>query len=227
MADCERGLGRPDRALELARSEDVESLDNAGKVELAMVVSGARSDLGEYDAAVAALEIPQLDMNRAFSYSPRLFRTYADALDAAGRNEEAASWRRQALVAESAMGVGDFAEPDIVDLVGDEESTPERPSHQEDGQAEDGQAEDERVEDRPAAGPESTPEMEEEPEEEPEEPEEEPAEEPEEPEEEPAEETQEQPAGEPSAVEPELGSAASGSSEGDVVGDKQVAGNDD
>jgi len=120
MADCERGLGRPDRALELTRSEDAATLDTAGKVELAIVASGARSDLEQYDAAVAALEIPQLERNRAFSYSPRLFRAYADALDAADRAEEAQQWRRQAMVAENALGVGDFAEPEIVDLVGDE-----------------------------------------------------------------------------------------------------------
>ncbi|GAB3554020.1 hypothetical protein GCM10027404_27400 [Arthrobacter tumbae] len=121
MADCERGLGRPDRALDLARSEDASSLDAAGKVELAMVVSGARTDLGQLDAAVAALEIPQLTKNRAFSYSPRLFRAYADALAAVGRREEAASWHRQAEIAENALGVGAFEDPDIIDLVGDEE----------------------------------------------------------------------------------------------------------
>ncbi|MFT4471542.1 hypothetical protein ACMX2H_16690 [Arthrobacter sulfonylureivorans] len=127
MADCERGLGRPDRALELTRSEDAESLDTAGKVELAIVASGARSDLQQYDAAVAALEIPQLDRNRAFSYSPRLFRAYADALDAASRGDEAQQWRRQAVVAENALGVGDFAEPEIVDLVGEEAEPVGRP----------------------------------------------------------------------------------------------------
>ena len=127
MADCERGLGRPDRALELTRSEDAESLDTAGKVELAIVASGARSDLQQFDAAVAALEIPQLDRNRAFSYSPRLFRAYADALDAASRSDEAQQWRRQAAVAENALGVGDFAEPEILDLVGEEPEPVRRP----------------------------------------------------------------------------------------------------
>ncbi|WP_346028410.1 hypothetical protein [Arthrobacter parietis] len=121
MADCERGLGRPDRALDLARSEDASSLDAAGKVELAIVVSGARTDLDQLDAAVAALEIPQLTKNRAFSYSPRLFRAYADALAAVGREEEAASWQRQAERAENALGVGAFADPDIIDLVGEDE----------------------------------------------------------------------------------------------------------
>ncbi|MBW4095745.1 MAG: hypothetical protein HIU81_10430 [Acidobacteria bacterium] len=118
MADCERGLGRPDRALDVARSEDAATLDTNGKVEMAIVASGARADLGELEAAVAALEIPQLDINRAFSYSPRLFRAYGDALTAVGRKEEGQKWTRQAAVAEKALGIDedDDDEPFIVDL---------------------------------------------------------------------------------------------------------------
>ncbi|MEV7606224.1 hypothetical protein AB0N65_12360 [Paenarthrobacter sp. NPDC089322] len=121
MADCERGLGRPDRALDVVRSPEAQDLDAPGKVELAIVASGARADLNQLDAAVAELEIPQLDINRAFSYSPRLFRAYAEALTAAGRADEAARWERQAVVAENALGVGEFAEPEILDLGWDEE----------------------------------------------------------------------------------------------------------
>ncbi len=124
MADCERGLGRPDRALDLARSEEAASLDSEGKAELAMVVSGARADLGQLDAAVAALQIPQLDLHRAFSFSPRLFRAYADALDADGRPGESDRWRRQAGVAERALGMEDDLEPDIIDLGADDEPAP-------------------------------------------------------------------------------------------------------
>ncbi len=125
MADSERGLGRPDRALDMARGEEAADLDAAGQVELAMVVSGARADLGQQDAALAALEIPQLDKNRAFSYSPRLFRAYADALEAVGRAEEAASWRRQAALADQAL-TGD-EDPEIIDL-GDEDDEDQQPS---------------------------------------------------------------------------------------------------
>ncbi|MGO4187194.1 hypothetical protein [Pseudarthrobacter sp. TAF60_1] len=121
MADCERGLGRPDRALDVVRSEEANDLDAAGKAELAIVAAGARTDLGQLDAAVAELEIAQLDINRAFSYSPRLFRAYADALAAVGRQEEAAKWQKQAVVAENALGLGVDEEPDIVDLGWDEE----------------------------------------------------------------------------------------------------------
>ncbi len=124
MADCERGLGRPDRALDLARSEEAVSLDAAGKAELAMVISGARTDLGQLDAAVAALEIPQLDLQRAFAFSPRLFRAYAEALDAVGRSDESGKWRRQAGVAERALGLEDDLEPDIIDLGEDDDPAP-------------------------------------------------------------------------------------------------------
>ncbi|WP_240630386.1 hypothetical protein [Specibacter cremeus] len=130
MADCERGLGRPDRALELIRTEDTDSLDTAGKVELAIVESGARGDLGEFDAAIAVLEIPQLDINRAFSFSPRLFRAYAMALSAAGRKDEAKKWEDQAVVAENALGIGEDSEPFIIDLADGDDEPLELPRRQ-------------------------------------------------------------------------------------------------
>ncbi|MER1997027.1 MAG: hypothetical protein ABTA24_11110 [Arthrobacter sp.] len=133
MADCERGLGRPDRALDLVRSEEAAQLDNAGKVDIAIVASGARMDMEQYDAAVSALEIPQLDKNRAFSYSPRLFRAYADALELAGRGNEAEPWRRQALLAESVLGTGDFAEPEIMDL-GEDDAPAAKPRFRRDAE---------------------------------------------------------------------------------------------
>ncbi|MBT2532891.1 hypothetical protein J7E83_12310 [Arthrobacter sp. ISL-48] len=143
MADCERGLGRPDRALDVVRSEEAKDLDAPGKAELAIVAAGARTDLGQLDAAVAELEIPQLDINRAFSYSPRLFRAYADALSAVGREAEAAKWQKQALVAENALGLGIDEEPDILDLGWDEEEEARE------------EAERRRLVDRASGGPEA------------------------------------------------------------------------
>jgi hypothetical protein len=81
----------------------------------------ARTDLGQLDAAVSELEIAQLDINRAFSYSPRLFRAYAEALAAVGRTAEAEKWQRQAAVAENALGLDVSDDPDIIDLGWDEE----------------------------------------------------------------------------------------------------------
>ncbi|MGX0670551.1 tetratricopeptide (TPR) repeat protein [Kocuria marina] len=116
MVDAQRALGRVDKAMEEATSDAADALDAEGKAELAMVVSGIHADAGDEQAALAALEIPQLDKNRGFSYSPKLFRAYADALRAVGRDSEAMSWDRQAIVAEAALGMGQFSEPEIVDL---------------------------------------------------------------------------------------------------------------
>ncbi|MET1035404.1 MAG: hypothetical protein ABWX68_09235 [Arthrobacter sp.] len=126
MADCERGLGKPEKALESARSDEAKMLDAPAQVEMAIVASGAQTDLGHLEEALAELQIPQLDINRAFSFSPRLFAAYADALEALGKNEEAALWRRQVSVAENALGVGEFAEPEIMDFDEDDEDEPQR-----------------------------------------------------------------------------------------------------
>ena len=92
MADCERGLGRPEKALELARSVDASTLDTDVRVELAIVKSGARLDLGQKEAALEELRIPELREDKAFDYSPALFASFAGVLEELGRDEEAAKW---------------------------------------------------------------------------------------------------------------------------------------
>ncbi len=92
MADCERGLGRPDRALELAWSAEVADLDPAGRVEMLIVASGARRDLGQPDAAVVTLQAGGLDRDAPEPGSVRLWYAYADALLASGRRDEARQW---------------------------------------------------------------------------------------------------------------------------------------
>lgn len=91
-ADAERGLGRPERALALAASPEAAKLDRAGRVELRIVASGARRDLGQADAAVTALRGPELDDPDVQPWTARLWYAYADALLAAGAREEAARW---------------------------------------------------------------------------------------------------------------------------------------
>lgn len=92
MADCERGLGHPEKAIEIARSEELSRLDAASMVELAIVVAGARQDMGQFDAAVAELERQDLNPNRHGVSASRLFYAYADALAASGRTAEARQW---------------------------------------------------------------------------------------------------------------------------------------
>ncbi|MGH1524628.1 hypothetical protein ACRAWC_11545 [Leifsonia sp. L25] len=103
MVDSERGVGRPDRALELGRSIDRGALPSDVQVALAIAMSGARLDLGQEEAALAELEIPQLDPNRAFTWSSDLFHAYAEVLEALGRDAESATWRERAERAELAL----------------------------------------------------------------------------------------------------------------------------
>nr|BFE49260.1 hypothetical protein GCM10017745_26870 [Saccharothrix mutabilis subsp. capreolus] len=92
MADCERALGRPERAIELAREAQSLKLDPEEAVELRIVAAGARRDMGQLDAAVVALQGEDLDAKRRYPWSARLFYAYADNLAAAGRTEEAIRW---------------------------------------------------------------------------------------------------------------------------------------
>jgi len=91
MADCERGMGRPLKALNLAGSDEVRRLAKPEEIEMRIVASGARRDLGELDAAVITLTCKELKTETE-EWAVRLRYAYADALDAAGRTEEAREW---------------------------------------------------------------------------------------------------------------------------------------
>lgn len=91
MADCERGLGNPLKALNLAGSAEVKKLAKPEEIEMRIVASGARRDLGEFDAAVVTLTCKELN-NEQEEWAVRLRYAYADALDAAGRTQEAKQW---------------------------------------------------------------------------------------------------------------------------------------
>ncbi|HWK20537.1 MAG TPA: hypothetical protein VNR37_07195 [Microbacteriaceae bacterium] len=122
MVDSERGLGRPERALELARSVPRGTLPVPVQVELAIAMSGARLDLGQAELALAELEIPQLDPDVAFSWSPALFGAYATVLEELGRGDEAAVWLRRADVALEALGDSDGDDADLIEVFEDETS---------------------------------------------------------------------------------------------------------
>lgn len=92
VADCERGLGRPEKAFDIAQSEEAAKLTNAETIELMMVVAGAYADLGDLDTAIATLEIPALRSKVDGKWQFRLWLAYADLLEAAGRADEAKKW---------------------------------------------------------------------------------------------------------------------------------------
>lgn len=90
MADAERGLGRPERAIALAQEPEAATLARDAQIELAIVVSGARLDLGQPEAAVAALSGAAVSGARGL-VAARVAQARAAALEAAGRADDAAA----------------------------------------------------------------------------------------------------------------------------------------
>ncbi|WP_226902886.1 tetratricopeptide repeat protein [Phycicoccus mangrovi] len=133
MVDCERGLGRHDRALELAASPEAKTLTAAERLELAIVVSGIRRDLGQLDAALLALQVPALTQGRKAG-AHRLQYAYADTLLALGRTDEAREWFHKVVDADTDLetdAVERLEELDGVvleDFGDDEELAPEPPA---------------------------------------------------------------------------------------------------
>ncbi|WP_377643013.1 tetratricopeptide repeat protein [Oryzobacter terrae] len=91
MVDCERGLGRHGRALDLAVTPEARTLSESERLELAIVVSGIRRDLGQDDAALLALQVPALKRGPQAGVF-RLHYAYADTLAGLGRTDEAREW---------------------------------------------------------------------------------------------------------------------------------------
>jgi hypothetical protein len=139
MIDCERGLGRPQRGLELGRTIDRAALSAEVRVSLAIAMSGARLDLEQNETALVELEIKELNPNSVFDYSPRLFWAYADTLEVLGREADAAKWADLATRAEKAIALKNASEfeelsvleeieiPKASDFVRRERSDEERP----------------------------------------------------------------------------------------------------
>jgi tetratricopeptide (TPR) repeat protein len=100
MADCERGLGRPRKALELIAEVPDGALSEASRVEARIVAAGARRDLGQPDAALLLLQAPELNARRTEDWLARLRYAYADTLLELGRIDDARAWFARAALAD-------------------------------------------------------------------------------------------------------------------------------
>jgi tetratricopeptide (TPR) repeat protein len=91
-ADCERALGRPEKALEILGDLTAQDLPEEVLVEGLVVAAGALVDLGRHDAAVTMLERGPLRPPNVLPHHLRLFYALADALEGAGRRSDARGW---------------------------------------------------------------------------------------------------------------------------------------
>ncbi|QNE89508.1 hypothetical protein H0194_00020 [Corynebacterium incognita] len=92
MADCERGLGRPEKAVELSRSEEAKGLDRETAVELGIVVAGARQDMDQPESAIITLQRLDPSKEDTSLTGLRLAYAYGNALVEGGRTEEGLEW---------------------------------------------------------------------------------------------------------------------------------------
>ncbi|MCF4006716.1 tetratricopeptide repeat protein [Corynebacterium uropygiale] len=97
MADCERGLGRPAKAIEMAETPEAAELDADSTLELAIVVAGGRQDMGDYQAAVTILEHQNPNAPRSAFEATRIAYAYAGALELVGDIEKARTWFQRAV----------------------------------------------------------------------------------------------------------------------------------
>ena len=97
MADCERALGHPDKAIKMDTPDIRMKLDEAGQIELSIVVAGARRDMGQAEAAVRLLETEPLHSKGRAEWVARLRYAYADSLLDCGRKEDAIEWFHRAV----------------------------------------------------------------------------------------------------------------------------------
>ena len=107
IADCERALGRPERALQAAADPAARQLDAAGRVEMAIVAAGARLDLGQPAAAAHHLAKVARGLPDRGRSASRLRYAYARALLAAGQEEAATKEFARAAAAEPGEGADD------------------------------------------------------------------------------------------------------------------------
>ncbi len=134
IADCERGLGRPEKALEVAASAEGRALSGEDAVELAIVEAGAHLDLGAPEAAVEVLSAQDLRVGRLGTEAARLFSAYATALQSAGRRADALVWFQNAAAADVDDATdAEFQLQELLAATGDGEVAVVEPAETRDG----------------------------------------------------------------------------------------------
>lgn len=129
IVDSERGMGRPERALEAVAGVDRSKLPVGVRINLAVALSGARLDLSQAKLAKQELEIKELSPKQVFEQSPLLFRSYAEVLRELGA--DGSEWdeladRADKAISEAGGEVFDLVEEIAIPTSEDFERKPRR-----------------------------------------------------------------------------------------------------
>jgi tetratricopeptide (TPR) repeat protein len=92
IADSQRALGHPERAVEPAREALRARIPDEARAEAAVVAASALSDLGRSSEAMSILSAFPIDAGRTRPFDLRLWYVAGDILSRAGRKEEAAAY---------------------------------------------------------------------------------------------------------------------------------------
>ena len=91
MADCERGLGNPKKAIELALSDDAKLLRGEPKAEMFLVYAGALGDLEQWDKAIAVVHTLARSKGLSGAYRMRALQAEQLFLEESGQSDKAES----------------------------------------------------------------------------------------------------------------------------------------
>ena len=89
IADCERGMGEPKKAIETAMSDDAKYLRGEPKAEMFLVYAGALGDLELWDKAIEIVHTLGRSKGLAGEYRMRAVQAEQYFLEQAGRSDEA------------------------------------------------------------------------------------------------------------------------------------------
>lgn len=89
IADCERGMGEPKKAIETAMSDDAKYLRGESKAEMFLVYAGALGDLELWDKAIEIVHMLGRSKGLAGEYRMRAVQAEQYFLEQAGRSDEA------------------------------------------------------------------------------------------------------------------------------------------
>ena len=109
-ADCERGLGRPEKAVEIIDQTETKGMELSEQVELILVSSGARADLGQNEVGLLIVDdaLAVLPADTDPFLLRRLNEVKIDRLRELGRDDEADELESQL--------PEEIEDPDIVDI---------------------------------------------------------------------------------------------------------------